>query len=102
MPIRKRLSATSIAFAAVTAAAASGAQAQAAVDLDHLTGTQAGSDLCAGKYTSVALVSAGLARAKSRPELNAFITLDEAGALRAARPYDAAHKRHAACKPLGG
>src|SRR6202049_4940858 len=102
MPIRKRLSATSIAFAAVTAGAASGAQAQAAVDLDHLTVTQAASDLCAGKYTSVALVSAGLARAKSRPELNAFITLDEAGAMRAARAYYAAHKRHAACKPLGG
>ena len=102
MPIRKRLSATSIDFAAVTAGAASGAQAQAAVDLDHLTATQAASDLCAGKYTSVALVSAGLVRAKSRPELNAFITLDEAGAMRAARAYDAARKRHAACKPLGG
>src|SRR5260370_42270039 len=101
MSISKHLSVVSIAFAAVTAGAASGAQAQAAVDLDHLTATQAASDLCAGKYTSVALVSAVLARAKSRPELNAFITLDEAGALRAARPLDAPHKRHAACKPPG-
>src|ERR1700731_3047823 len=103
MPIRKRLSATPIAFAAVTAGAASGAQAQAAVDLDHLTATQAASDLCAGKYTSVALVSAALARAKSRAELNAFITLDETGAMKAARAYDAGHRKHRAhCEPLGG
>src|ERR1700730_9802296 len=102
MPIRKRLSATSIAFAAVTAGAASGAQAQAAVDLDHLTVTQAASDLCAGKYTSVALVSAGLARAKSRPELNAFITLDEAGAMSAPRAYDAAPQPPPPSQPPGG
>ena len=58
--------------------AASAAQAQSAIDLDTLTATQAAADLCAGKYTSEALVSAVLARAKARPELNAFITLDEA------------------------
>ena len=43
-----------------------------------------------------------LARAKARPELNAFITLDEAGAMKAARAYDAAHARREPCKPLGG
>src|ERR1700726_1531177 len=102
MPIRKRLSATSIAFAAVTAGAASGAQAQSAVDLDHLTATQAASDLCAGKYTGVALVTATIERAKARAELNAFITLDEAGALKTARAYDAVHGKRGACKPLGG
>ncbi len=82
--------------------AASAAQAQSAIDLDTLTATQAAADLCAGKYTSEALVSAVLARAKARPELNAFITLDEAGALKAARAFDAAHKPGRDCKPLGG
>jgi len=78
------------------------AQAQSAFDLDHLTATQAASDICAGKYTSVALVTAALTRAKARPELNAFITLDEAGAMEAARAYDAARARGEPCKPLGG
>jgi indoleacetamide hydrolase len=78
------------------------AHAQSAIDLDHLTATQAASDICAGKYTSVALVTAALTRAKARPELNAFIMLDEAGALEAARACDAAHARGEPCKPLGG
>ena len=97
-----RCSATSVLLAGITACAISHAQAQSAVDLDHLTATQAAADLCAGKYTSVALVTATIERAKARPELNAFITLDEAGALKAARAYDAAHTRRGACKPLGG
>ena len=46
--------------------------------------------------------AAVIARAKTRAELNAFITLDEAGAMKAARAYDAAHARRASCKPLGG
>jgi Asp-tRNA(Asn)/Glu-tRNA(Gln) amidotransferase A subunit family amidase len=97
-----RCSTTSVLLAGLTACAISQAQAQSAVDLDHLTATQAASDLCAGKYTSVALVTATIERAKGRPELNAFITLDEAGAMKAARAYDAAHARRGACKPLGG
>jgi indoleacetamide hydrolase len=100
--MRKRIFGISIVLAGATACAANGAQAQAAIDLDHLTATQAASDLCAGKYTSVALVSAVLARAKSRSELNAFITLDDAGAMKAARAFDAAPKRRKSCKPLGG
>jgi indoleacetamide hydrolase len=35
------------------------------------------------------------------PNLNAFITLDEAGAMKAAEAFDAARKK-GACKPLGG
>jgi indoleacetamide hydrolase len=70
--------------------------------LDHLTATQAASDICAGKYTSVELVTAALTRAKARPELNAFITLDETGAMEAARAYAAARARGEPCKPLGG
>jgi Asp-tRNA(Asn)/Glu-tRNA(Gln) amidotransferase A subunit family amidase len=78
------------------------AQAQSAFDLNHLTATQAASAICAGKYTSVALVTAVLTRAKARPELNAFITLDEAGAMEAARAYDTARARGEPGKPLGG
>ena len=82
------------------------AQAQVAPDLDTLTASQAAADLCAGKYSSEALVAAALARAKSRADLNAFITLDEAGALKAAKAADAARKgrggKQGACKPLAG
>ena len=78
------------------------AHAQSAFDLDHLTATQAGSDICAGKYTSVELVTAALTRAKGRSELNAFIMLDQEGALEAARACDAARARGEPCKPLGG
>lgn len=73
----------------------------AAPDLDALTAAQAAADLCAGKYTSEALVGAALARAKARADLNAFITLDEAGALKAARESDSTRKP-GRCKPLDG
>ena len=77
------------------------ATAQTAPDLDALTATQAAVDLCAGKITSKALTSAALARAKSKSDLNAFITLDEAGAMKAAEAFDASRKK-GGCKPLGG
>jgi Asp-tRNA(Asn)/Glu-tRNA(Gln) amidotransferase A subunit family amidase len=77
------------------------AAAQPAVNLDQPTATQAAADLCAGKITSKALTSAALARAKALPNLNAFITLDEAGAMKAAEAFDASRKK-GACKPLGG
>ena len=82
-------------FIAVTSLAPA---AHAAPDLDTLSATQAAADICAGKYTSEALVTAALERAKAHPELNAFITLDEVGALRAAKSADAARKR-GRCKP---
>jgi Asp-tRNA(Asn)/Glu-tRNA(Gln) amidotransferase A subunit family amidase len=75
---------------------------QATINLDGLTLKQAAADLCAGKITSKALTSAALARAKATPNLNAFITLDEAEAMKAAAKFDAAHTRRSACKPLGG
>lgn len=74
----------------------------AALDLATLTASEAAQRLCAGSLGSEQLVAAYLAQAKSRPQLNAFITLDEAGALGAARAADAARKRGGACKPLGG
>ena len=59
--------------------------------------------VCRGQTTSVALVSAAVARAKEVVNLNAFITLDEAGALAAARLIDEARAAHPkACSPLMG
>jgi mandelamide amidase len=78
------------------------AAAQTAPDLDALTATQVAVDLCAGKITSKALTTAALARAKARADLNAFITLDEAGAMKAAEVFDAGRKKKGACKPLAG
>jgi Asp-tRNA(Asn)/Glu-tRNA(Gln) amidotransferase A subunit family amidase len=76
--------------------------AETAPDLDQLTAEQAAADLCAGKITSKALVSAALARATAKANLNAFITLDEAGAMKQAAAFDASHKKGKSCKPLGG
>jgi indoleacetamide hydrolase len=77
------------------------ATAQTAPDLDALTATQAAADICAGKITSTALTSAAVARAKANTKLNAFITLDETGAMKAAAAFDAGRKK-GGCKPLGG
>lgn len=89
------------ALAGLVLAAASSALAQSAIDLDQLTTAQAAADLCAGKITSKALTAAVLARAKAKSDLNAFITLDEAGAMKAAEAFDAGRKK-GSCKPLGG
>jgi hypothetical protein len=63
------------------------AGAEQGIDLDGLTLRQAAAELCAGKITSKALTSAALARAKATGNLNAFITLDEAGAMKAASAF---------------
>ena len=67
--------------------------------------SDAARDVCAGKVTSEKLVAAALARAKETSALNAFITLDERGALEAARRVDAAQQmsdKKRACGPLAG
>ncbi|MCP3411743.1 indoleacetamide hydrolase [Bradyrhizobium sp. CCGB01] len=69
------------------------------MDLDQLTLTQAAADLRAGKVTSTALTTEALTRAKAGADLNAFVTLDEAGALKAATAFDATGDKD---KPLGG
>ena len=74
---------------------------QASPDLDTLTTTRAASDLCAGKYSSEALVRAMLERAHARADLNAFITLDDTGAVSAARAIDAS-RTVGSCRPLEG
>jgi mandelamide amidase len=73
-----------------------------APDLDGLTTQQAADDLCSSKFTSTALVSAAITRARANRNLNAFVTLDEAGAMKAAAAFDAGHRKRSACKPLGG
>ncbi len=55
-----------------------------------------------GRLSSTELTRAYLARAEARPELNAFITLDRAGALAAARRADAALTLGATPGPLHG
>ncbi|VTU37280.1 Mandelamide hydrolase [Variovorax sp. PBL-H6] len=91
------------ALALCAAALASSAGAQVApLDLATLTASDAAQRLCAGSLTSEQLVTAYLAQAKAKPQLNAFITLDEAGALTAARAADAARRSGGRCKPLGG
>ncbi|MES1147698.1 MAG: amidase family protein, partial [Bradyrhizobium guangdongense] len=71
------------------------------MDYDQLTLTQAAADLRAGKTTSHALTSDAIARARANADLNAFITLDEASALKAAASFDA-QANAGADKPLGG
>jgi mandelamide amidase len=90
-------------FAAALLCLGASAQAQpATADIDMLTASDAMRQLCAGTLTSEQLVTAYLEKAKGGANLNAFITLDEAGALKAARAADATRKRGGACKPLAG
>ncbi|WP_298887606.1 indoleacetamide hydrolase [uncultured Bradyrhizobium sp.] len=71
------------------------------MDFDQITLTEAAAELAAGKITSHAITSAALARAKANGDLNAFITLDEEGALKAAVAFDT-RGAGAGSKPLGG
>jgi mandelamide amidase len=71
-------------------------------DVDTLTASEAAAGVCGGRWRSEDLVRAYLARAKARPELNAFVTLDEAGALAEARRIDARRASGGSCRPLEG
>lgn len=64
-----------------------------------LTLTESVASLRAGNLTSTALTRDALARARANTDLNAFVTLDETGALKAAAAFDAAGDKE---KPLGG
>ncbi|MEW6706515.1 MAG: indoleacetamide hydrolase [Pseudomonadota bacterium] len=55
--------------------------------------------VCAGRLSSQAQTRTALAQARARADLNAFVTLDEAGALKAAREADA---HRGTCGPLHG
>ena len=75
----------------VVALAATGCAsvAQRPADLTQLGVTEAAGLIRDGKVTSVELTQAYLARAEANADLNAYITLDRAGALAAARQADA-------------
>ena len=64
---------------------------------------EAARQVCRGEVKSEALVSDALARAKAAAVLNAFVTIDEAGALAAARRVDSAPPaRSKSCPALLG
>jgi len=73
-----------------------------APDVDALTAAGIARAVCSRQLTSEAVAQAYLDRARRRAELNAFVTLDEAGALRAARAVDARVAAGGACPPLAG
>jgi len=103
MSISKSVPATALALLCLGAPSLPAqAQTAAAPDIATLTASEAVKQLCAGTLTSEQLVTAYIAQAKARANLNAFITLDEAGALKQARAADALRKRGGACKPLAG
>lgn len=92
----------SITCTGLAAAALAAAWPQADAQAPALpTAVEAARAVCAGSARSEALVATALARAKEVGALNAFITVDEPGALAAARRTDAAPKS-ARCKPLAG
>jgi indoleacetamide hydrolase len=91
---------TIVAVAALCACGTPGMRG--APDIDTLTAAEAAARICGGTLSSEALTRAYLARAKSRSELNAFVTLDEAGALKAAREADQKRTAGGRCLPLQG
>ncbi len=84
---------------ALAGALAAGAAAQ---DPTTLTATEAAAQIRRGEITSERLTRALLERAKAGKSLNAFITLDEEGALKAARAADDAAKARKWQGPLHG
>ena len=61
-------------------------------DLTNLTASEAAAKIRKGEITSEALTKALIEKAKAGKSLNVFITLDESGALKAAKAADAAGK----------
>jgi indoleacetamide hydrolase len=73
-----------------------------AQDLTALSVSEAAAKIRKGEITSEALTKALIEKAKAGKSLNAFITLDEAGALKAAKAADAAAKAKKWKGPLHG
>lgn len=74
----------------------------AAQDLTGLSASEAAAKIRKGEITSEALTKALTDTAKARKSLNAFITLDEAGAIKAAKAADLAAKAKKWKGPLHG
>lgn len=88
--------------ALVLAGCATGPQPGASPDVVPLTAAQVAAGICNGSFTSSAVTRAYLDRAKALAAHNAFVTLDEAGAMKAAREADARRGTGGACPPLLG
>jgi mandelamide amidase len=73
-----------------------------AQDLTSLSASEAAAKIRRGEITSEALTRALIDKAKAGKSLNAFITLDEEGALKAAKTADAAAKAKKWKGPLHG
>src|SRR6266568_2296240 len=71
-------------------------------DLTTLSASEAAAKIRKGEITSEALTRALIDKAKAGKSLNAFITLDEEGALKAAKAADAAAKAKKWKGPLHG
>ena len=97
-----RLGVIGVAALVAACAALPAQRSQSLPNLDTLTAGEAAAAICAGTLSSETLTQAYLARAKAHPELNAFVTLDEAGALQAARAADRRSAAGGACPPLLG
>lgn len=104
MPFKtSRITATQLVVACLSACGGgSDAGLPKAPDIFSLTATEAAVMICNGSLSSVALTQAYIARAKARNDLNAFVTLDETGALSAARAADARRSAGQPCLPLQG
>ena len=84
MPVRAAIALSIVAVAIAGCATTQGRE----IDVTQLGVADAAAMIRAKQVTSVELTQAYLARARANPDLNAFITLDEAGALKAARHAD--------------
>jgi indoleacetamide hydrolase len=84
-----RLPSAVVALTLALAAAGCASTAQRPADLTALSVTDAAQLIREGKVSSAELTQAYLARAEAHTALNAYVTLDRAGALAAARRADA-------------
>ena len=67
-----------------------------------LSASEAAAAVCSGRITSETLVRSAIERARAESAHNVFVTLDESGALAAARQADARRAGRAPCLPLQG
>ena len=99
----RRLSCAAFAAAlAIVLAACTAVQPPAPPDVTRLAAIEVAAGICRGAFTSEMVTQAYLERARARAAHNAFVTLDEAGALQAARAADARRAAGAPCLPLHG
>jgi len=73
-----------------------------AAEMNELTASQAIAAIREGRLSAELYVQTRLDRAEQLKDLNAFITLDKAGALDAARKVDAARAAGSTLPPLAG